>query len=88
MMYDVNEVDEDENSSEEDELDLALKQDGGIGDLDADSIKDEDGEEEEEFHQKVLSKDGAATMFNFDQMPKGRGQLLNDVSPVTGNNCY
>lgn len=47
MMYDVNEVDnEDDNSSEEDELDRALKQDGGIGDLDADSIKDEDGEEE------------------------------------------
>lgn len=49
MMYDVNEVDEEENSSEEDELDLALKQDGGIGDLDADSIKDEDGDEQD-FH--------------------------------------
>jgi hypothetical protein len=65
MMYDVNEVDEEENSSEEDELDLALKQDGGIGDLDADSIKDEDGDEQD-FHKKVLSKEGAATMYNFE----------------------
>jgi len=61
MMYDVNEVDEDENSSEEDELDVALKENGGIGDLDADSIKDEDGEEQE-LHKEVVCNRGSATL--------------------------
>jgi hypothetical protein len=60
-MYDVNEVDEDENSSEDDELDIALKENGGIGDLDADSIKDEDGEEQE-LHKEVVCNRGSVTL--------------------------
>jgi hypothetical protein len=60
-MYDVNEVDEDENSSEDDELDIALKENGGIGDLDADSIKDEDGEEQE-LHKEVVCNRGSFTL--------------------------
>lgn len=63
MMYDVNEVEnEDDNSSEEDDLDRALKQDGGIGDLDADSIKDEEGDEEQELQHRGFNKEGAGTM--------------------------
>lgn len=63
MMYDVNEVEnEDDNSSEEDDLDRALKQDGGIGDLDADSIKDEEGDEEQELQHRGFNMDGAGTM--------------------------
>jgi hypothetical protein len=60
LIYEVNEVDEDENSSEEDELDIALKENGGIGDLDADSIKDEDCEEQE-LHKEVVCNRGSAT---------------------------
>lgn len=54
-------MDEDENSSEEDELDVALKENGGIGDLDADSIKDEDGEEQE-LHKEDVCNRGSATL--------------------------
>ena len=54
-------MDEDENSSEEDELDIALKENGGIGDLDANSIKDEDGEEQE-LHKEVVCNRGSFTL--------------------------
>ena len=60
-MYDVYEAENEDDDSDEDELDKELK--GGLGDLDADSIEDDD-----EFRQaELIDKNGDNQMASASQ---------------------